>query len=272
MSTKMVPLDLVLVRHGQSEVNAASDLMKKGDRSLLEKIAHVHTSEIRLTPRGEEQAIQAGKWLRKEFPDGFDRHCVSSYTRAKETAALLDLPDAKWHQYIDLVERDWGTVESMTAEEYLKMRARLERDGIWGRPKNGETLHQMSQRIQRVIDTLARRFSQKSVVVVCHGEVMWAFRLRLERMTVDQFRALESPKGSDKRKPDLNKINNCQVLHYSRTNPHTRQVGDRYDWMRSVCPSDLSLSTNVWQEIKRPSFTTAELLADARKRPRFLEA
>jgi broad specificity phosphatase PhoE len=237
---------------------------------MLAQIAHVHTSEIRLTPRGEEQAIQAGEWIRKDFPQGFDSHCVSSFTRARETAALLDLPGARWHQYIDLVERDWGMVESMTAEEYLEMRERLERDGIWGRPKGGETLHQMSIRIKGFIDTLARRFSQKSVVAVCHGEVMWAFRLRLERMTVDQFRALESPKGRDKRKPDLNKINNCQVLHYSRRHPKTGAIGERYDWMRSVCPSDLSLSSNKWQMIERPSFTSSELLEAVREKPRFL--
>ena len=39
-------------------------------------------------------------------------------------------------------------------------------------------------------------------------------------------------------------------------------------WVRSVCPWDLTKSSNDWREIKRVNYTAAELLAVANEYPR----
>ena len=89
-----LPMDLVLVRHGQSEGNIAKRRSEAGDNSAFTpEFRKRHSSSLRLTGRGRSQAQMAGIWLRNEFPD-FDRYLVSEYLRAMETAAHLSLPGA----------------------------------------------------------------------------------------------------------------------------------------------------------------------------------
>lgn len=90
--------ELVLVRHGESEGNIAHRRSLRGDHALYENqfFARRHSSLWRLTNRGIEEAITAGKWLRENIDVGFDRFYVSEYVRAMETAAKLSLPGATW--------------------------------------------------------------------------------------------------------------------------------------------------------------------------------
>jgi NAD+ kinase len=61
----VMPMDLVLVRHGQSEQNLVSHLTRMGDETLYtEAFRERHGSQHRLTPKGREQAVAAGEWLR----------------------------------------------------------------------------------------------------------------------------------------------------------------------------------------------------------------
>lgn len=92
----------------------------EGDHSLYTgAFLKRHSSLWRLTDRGREQAETAGAWLRehtrgvavaKGMADALShsqslssvpsvhRYYVSEYIRAMETAALMDLPDAKWFE------------------------------------------------------------------------------------------------------------------------------------------------------------------------------
>src|SRR4051812_1008304 len=111
-----LPIDLILIRHGQSEGNAAKRLSEKGDNSAYLRLNNRHTRSFRLSKRGQEQAVKAGKWLIDEFSKDkdqplFDRYITSEYVRAMETAALLGLPDAVWFRNFYLTERDWGDLE-----------------------------------------------------------------------------------------------------------------------------------------------------------------
>lgn len=98
----------------------------EGDHSLYTgAFLKRHSSLWRLSDRGREQARIAGEWLRKEIdhlrildqlqPDQSPiyRYYVSEYIRAMETAALLDIKDAKWFVEVQLRERDWGTFDIM---------------------------------------------------------------------------------------------------------------------------------------------------------------
>ena len=114
----MMPLDLVLVRHGQSEANLAKRRSEAGDHSAYtEAFKDRHSSSFRLTELGRKQAQLAGVCLRELFyvdqhGDAiFDRFITSEYTRAMETAARMNLPKARWYRDVYLTERNWGDLD-----------------------------------------------------------------------------------------------------------------------------------------------------------------
>jgi len=191
-----LPNDIVLVRHGESEGNIANRMSKRGDDSAYTDVFRArHSSLWRLTDKGRKQAHMAGEWIRENIDDRFDRYCVSEYIRTQETAALLGLPDAVWYPDFYLRERDWGDLELKTETERAELfgetlRKRASDTFFWC-PPNGESLAELCLRVDRVLHTLHRECEGKRVIIVCHGEVMWAFRVRLERMSRRRFRELE---------------------------------------------------------------------------------
>lgn len=256
-----LPNDIILVRHGESEGNLAYRQSRRGDDSAFtEEFRSRHGSLWRLTDKGRVQARMAGTWIRENISDRFDRYYVSEYIRAQETAALLGLSDAVWYRDFYLRERDWGDLELKTqierAERFGEALKRRESDTFFWCPPNGESLAQLCLRIDRVLHTLHRECEGKRVIIVCHGEVMWAFRVRLERMTQRKFRELEYSADIKDR------ILNTQILHYTRCDPDSGDVAPYAQWMRSVCPTDLSLSRNVWECIERPTFSNEDLFAE----------
>lgn len=264
-----MPLDLILVRHGQSEQNHILHEARKGDNSLDDLYRATPPSQFRLTDLGREQAEKTGAWLKAEGFGSFDRRYVSDYVRAKETAGHLDIAGPNWYVEHGLREREWGELDGMTwedREKYFQTRAwEPSVDPLYWVPPNGESIAQMMMRIRTLLDTMHRECSDKQVIVVCHGEVMWAFRYLLERMSSQRWAELEA---SDE--PGV-KIYNCQVLHYTRRNPETQELSNHLNWMRSVCPSDTSNSGPGWIPIDRQTFTNAELLAMAEKAPSLLK-
>jgi NAD+ kinase len=263
------PLDLQLDRHGQSEGNVASAASKKGDDShYTEEFLNRHSSKWRLTDQGIWEAQSAGAWIRAEFGWEFDRYYVSEYLRAKETAANLKLPEARWYPEFYLRERDWGALDVMThakrMEIYADAMRRREIDAFYWSPVDGESMAQLCLRIDRVIETLHRECEGKRVIIVCHGEVMWAFRMRLERMSQARYHEL------DVSRDPCDRIHNCQVLHYSRRDPETGEVAPYLGWMRSSCPWDLSLSRHVWTPIERRAYANEDLLLDCESFPRLV--
>jgi len=268
-----MPIDLVLVRHGQSEGNLAKKKMEKGDDSHFTKeFQERHSSQFRLTTRGVAQAKAAGEWLKRNGFARFDRYYASEYVRAFETAGNLDLdllPDQRWYLDFFLRERDYGQFDVMTFEErsakYADYVRSQERDGALWSPPSGESVATVALRLGRLLDTLHRECPDKRVIVVCHGETMWAMRVRLERMTLSRFSELDASEDPKDR------IQNCQIIHYTRRDPETGVTLRRYDWMRSICPWDETRSSNVWTRIQRPTFTNDDLLALAASKPRMID-
>lgn len=262
-----MPRDLILVRHGESEGNVATSRSKKGDGSLAEKIKHLHNSRYRLSSQGRAQSATAGSWLRMEFPDGFDDYYVSPYVRTRETAARLALPEAQWMQHLMLAEREWGALDLLTPEErkvrYREELERRQRDRLTWAPPGGESIIGVTQRVQRFLATLSRESAERKVIVVCHGDIMLAFRVALERLTMERFQQIDEWTNPH------DHIHNCQVLHYSRMHPESGLMGVGLDWMRSVCPSDMTQSSNDWQQIIRPTFSNEELLRQIEEYPAY---
>jgi len=94
-------------------------------------------------------------------------------------------------------------------------------------------------------------------VVVCHGEVMWGFRVRVERLTQRRYEEL------DLSRDPFDHIHNGQIIHYTRVSPETGRVSRSVDWVRRICPWDETRSSGAWAPIARPRATNEELLAEA---------
>lgn len=263
-----MPVDLVLVRHGQSEGNAANKRSYGGDHSAFTKeFLARHSSQFRLTDLGRQQAVAAGRWIKDNLGSGsLDRCYVSEYIRAIETAALLGLNNESWRKESYLRERDDGQLDNISMEErfarFGNEMARRKRDGFFWAPPGGESMANLCLRVDRVLDTLHRECSDKRVIIVCHGEIMLAFRIRLERMSQGRYYELITSQDP------FDRIHNCQIFHYTRRSRlrHTF-LNPHYKIFRSICPTDLTLSRNEWEEIQRKMYTNEELLAEVNAIP-----
>ena len=93
-----LPIDIILVRHGESEGNIAQNLSKLGDDALWTKeLQERHNSNYRLTDKGREQARVTGNWIKQNISENFDRYYCSEYIRAQETSALMNFKESVWY-------------------------------------------------------------------------------------------------------------------------------------------------------------------------------
>ncbi len=229
-----MPNDLVLVRHGESEGNLALDAAKRGnDHLYTDEFMTVPGHRWRLTPQGCNQAKAIGEWIGRM--DAFDRYYCSPYVRTKETAGHLGLQGAQWRLNRALRERDWGDIGSLPMSKFKKKSRYEDNVRVWKLDPlywvvpGGESIAQVAEdRVRNVIDTLHRECAGKRVICVCHGEVMWAFRLVLERIDDDDFVKLDADEAE--------KIHNCSAFHYSRIDPKTGEQKDRLSWVRRAYP------------------------------------
>lgn len=256
-----MPTDLFLVRHGESEGNVALNAAKAGDRSFLTEDYSARTTlDYRLSSEGALQAARAGSWIRSwmadQSVDEFDRQYCSPYARARETAALLGIPGAAWQLEPLLRERDFGLWEGLPRAEvekaFHRSSAQKDRNRFLWRPDGGENTPDIDMRARDVLATLARELPRQRVVCVTHEDVMWAFRFRLEKMTIEEWLAHQDD--------DDQEIVNCGILHYTRTlsDEPDAEMGPKFARVRLVDPSRPSAAT--WMEITRPRFTDQELL------------
>lgn len=255
----MMPRNLVLVRHGESEGNIAGKRSKAGDNShYTPEFRRRHSSTWRLTDLGIEQAKAAGRWLQDNLTFTITRQYTSEYVRAMETAYYLDRTGT-WYVDFNLRERDRGVTDVMPHDEQLEKypeeAQRRSIDSFYWTPLGGESMANLALRKYRVMDTLHRECSQGNVLFVCHGEVIWIDRVLLERMTQRRYSELDA--SDDPR----DHIHNGQIIHYTRISPYDGTEHPYYMWMRSICPTDLSLSRNEWEPIERPKFANEDLKA-----------
>ena len=262
-----MPVDLYLVRHGESEGNLVNRRSRAGDDSYFTpEHVHRHSSEWHLTDRGIEQARAAGEFLRREAQLPFDVHLTSEWVRAMETAAYLDLPGAQWHPYVYLRERSLGELETLPHKEKLarfgaSLEMRKRYPYLW-RADQGEAFEDISLKWDRVQQILHRKYATQRALVVSHEGVLWEARHLIERLLIrDMDRLLRSEEPADR-------IHNCQIIHYTRRNPETGALNEHLDWVRSVCPWDLSLSSNEWRPVVRKTYSNEELLQMAAEYPR----
>lgn len=263
-----MPGDLVLVRHGQSEGNIVVENAKVGELSgYTDAFVTTPGHQWRLTALGQAQAAAIGGWLAGAFPPvesrpGFDNWFVSPYVRTRETAALLGLPEAAWVMNRALRERDWGDIGSMPrttfVERYPDNAAMKEIDPLYWVPPGGESIANVAEdRVRNVLSTLHRECSDRRVLAVTHGELMWSMRLVLERWDDEEFLRRDVD--------NTERITNCMALHYTRTDPVTGDHADRLTHLRRAHPvcadGTWSVEVSPWITFGKPVRTNADLLA-----------
>lgn len=259
-----MPIDLVLVRHGESEGNVFHGRNAAQYAHLAEEFGKRHSAQWHLTDRGIAQARRAGELLRTHFPGPpfFDRYFTSDYVRAFETAGHLELFDAEWRRDARLVERDWGVLDNLPHDERMRRfadaMARHERESYFWRAEGGERLVDKMDKIKGFFDTLHRECSDKRVVAVCHGEVMHAIRILIERVPPEEYTPwYHMGQGSDWRIP------NGGIVHYTRRDPLSGAEATYLNWCRMLTPCDHDPAEpqwSPWRTIVRKRYASRELL------------
>lgn len=279
-----LPKTLTLVRHGQSESNAAKRFAERGAPHPNEAALQlVHTSRRRLTPHGVRQAERAGEWLRQDFEREALRRgekpwdnvygFVSPYIRAMETAGRLDLPlEHKWLPDARLAERNWGDMDQLTYEERIAKYGEdnlRERHGIFWPAGNGETLQALASRLWEHFDMLAREHEEHHIIQTSHGETILTERFMVERWLPEDVVHMMLATDTRYAKEVLgqetdwqNKIINCRIIQYTRERADGTWA-DSYCRVRLVAPSapDDPKYNLDWQPIVRRTFSNEELLA-----------
>ena len=149
-----VATTLYLVRHGESEANAAGVFAGQTDSPL--------------TPKGREQAKVVAKALR---PVHFDRIVTSPLSRTKDTAAEIAAGRGiPVEPFDDLKEIDVGIAAGKPFDELRGLPGATGDDG-WRQWPGGESLDQVLTRSLRVIDRLVAESPGKTICIVGHGGV-----------------------------------------------------------------------------------------------------
>lgn len=260
----VMPARLVLVRHGESDANIINRRLKIDvNDEYPAGFSAIPDREIRLSDTGRAQAGDTGRWLREQYPEGFDVIYTSDHTRAKETAAHLCIA-AGWEDAairIDPLvgERNWGrfsTLDGAARQSILQLRSR---DPLHAPMPDGESLLETRHRSRELLDRCARHFAGKRVLVISHGEFIEALWAEVAHMNTErQIDFFSSEKGN---------IRNGQVVEFSSQQPTDSQPSPRLQWIRSSSPSHQVLGD--WGVIERNTFSPSELLQQAARYPQF---
>jgi len=152
-------VNLILVRHGETEDNARDILMGRNDSPL--------------TILGKKITKKVAKDLKKEEIDCL--YC-SPLGRAIKTAKII-LKDL---DYLDLniepllIERDFGVLNGKHKDEMFKYTSKiLKTDGVdyFLEAKNSETFPQLLKRAYNLIKKMEEKHPFKTVLLVTHGDI-----------------------------------------------------------------------------------------------------
>ena len=181
---------LVLVRHGQSEWN--------------EKNLFTGWKDPKLTPRGVDEAIKAGKEL-KEAGYSFDKMFTSDLFRAQDTGRIIleqmDIPSIEVIKNVSLNERNYGDLAGLNKDEARKEWGE-DQVHIWRRsfdvpPPGGESLKDTAKRVlpyfkENIIPELIEGLN---ILVAAHGNSIRALVMELEEISSEEIVELEISTG-----------------------------------------------------------------------------
>ena len=181
---------LVLVRHGQSEWN--------------EKNLFTGWKDPKLTPKGVDEAIKAGKEL-KEAGYSFDKMFTSDLFRAQDTGRIIleqmDITSIEVIKDVSLNERNYGDLAGLNKDE-AREKWGEDQVHIWRRsfevpPPGGESLKDTAERVlpyfkENIIPEL---IEGSDILVAAHGNSLRALVMELEEISSEEIVELEISTG-----------------------------------------------------------------------------
>lgn len=201
----MKPNRIILVRHGQSEGNA--------DQSLFETIPDY---AFNLTPKGVEQAKQAGQEIKKLIGGESLQVYLSPYHRTRQTFQYIqesiESNVIKVYEDPRIREQDWGHLRNPDLTNEISQ-VRDNFSPFYYRIPDGESGADVYDRVSIFLDTLHRDFQKpdyaENVLIVTHGLTLRLFLMRWFHWSVEEFENLHNP-------------SNCQIVVM------TKESDDRY--------------------------------------------
>ena len=181
---------LVLVRHGQSEWN--------------EKNLFTGWKDPKLTARGVDEAVKAGKEL-NEAGYSFDKMFTSDLFRAQDTGRIIleqmNLASIEVIKDVSLNERNYGDLAGLNKDEARKEWGE-DQVHIWRRsfdvpPPGGESLKDTADRVlpyfkDNIIPELIQGLN---ILVAAHGNSLRALVMELEEISSEEIVELEISTG-----------------------------------------------------------------------------
>jgi probable phosphoglycerate mutase len=176
---------LLLVRHGQSQANAAGLLLGRADSPLTELgrlqaealgevLASRATAACRILTSPLQRARQTADAIASAYA-GATAHAAGSTSTTSPRALPEVSVDGR------LVELDYGELEGMAPSKLPPgLWEHWCSDATW-RPPGGETLWEVTARVSAACEELAAEAAQGEVIVVSHvspikAAVAWALR------------------------------------------------------------------------------------------------
>ena len=146
-------MEILMVRHGQTDWNVEKKVQGKAD--------------IELNENGIEQAKITSEKLKDRKIDVI---ISSPLKRAKQTAEIIN-QKLNCPIYIEegIAERDFGEFESEYKNEF-------DFEGFWSYEKNlkydkAENIRDFFERIYNALDNIIEKYNDKNVLIVSHGGV-----------------------------------------------------------------------------------------------------
>ena len=230
------PVELWLLRHGQSLGNVARDAARGLAVETLE-IAE-RDMDVPLSPLGVEQATAFGTWL-ASCASPPDVVVSSPYVRAMQTAELAVEAsglDRRVHSDERLRERELGILDLLTsrgveARYPIEAERRRRLGKFYHRPPGGESWVDVALRIRSLRDSLAREHLDKRVMLVTHEVVIVIWRYLLDDL--DEAGALALSRDHP--------LANCSLTTYVRGSDGNLAL-DRDNWTAPLERSDVTVT------------------------------
>ena len=179
-------MELVLIRHGESDANRESRLKNSRDFSPT------------LNSTGRAQAAALACALETELP--FHLY-TSPIRRARETAQVISgtlgvpFTVVEGHAEIDVGELE-GLTRPEIRQKYPAYFRDWERNAVTARCPGGETLQELQHRAWNAVQGLACSHKGETVVVVSHNYTIMAIVAKLLHMPLRQFRRIRLDVGA----------------------------------------------------------------------------
>lgn len=180
---------VVLIRHGESQWNLENRFTGWVD--------------VPLSPRGEQEAREAGEKLRAYQ---FDYAFTSVLTRAIRTLEIvmevIGQPGLPVERDQALNERMYGELQGLnkaeTAKQYGEAQVKLWRRSYDVRPPGGESLQDTADRVlpyyrEHIWPRLAKG---ETLLVVAHGNSLRALVMHLDQLSREEVLELNIPTGA----------------------------------------------------------------------------